>query len=202
MPGLEIKQENIGSFTKSLNRNIKIILEIGFGAGENLLNLIERDEESYFIGSEPYLNGLANFLLNLDKKYYKIVSIFKDDVRVLLFHLPKKFFNDIFILFPDPWPKKRHRKRKIINSENVNLILDKLKNNGNIYIATDVEKYFFEMLDIFSKLKNVSIVNKENYRVKPDLIISTRYEKKATMRKKQPFYLVVKKNVDKREKIF
>ena len=202
LPELEINQENIDSFIKSSVRKKKIVLEIGFGAGENLLNLIKSDEEAYFIGCEPYLNGLANFLIHLDKKYYKIVKVFKDDVRVLLFHLPNDFFNNIFILYPDPWPKERHKKRKIINNENIKLILDKLKNNGKIYIATDVEKYFIEMIDVFKKFNNISILNNKNYRSKPDLIISTRYEKKAIARKKQPFFLVVKKNLDKREKIF
>ena len=116
--------------------------------------MIASDEESYYIGCEPYLNGLTNFLVNLDTKYYEIVKVFKDDVRVLLQHVPNSFFNNIFILFPDPWPKERHRKRKIINKENVELIVDKLKNKGRIYLATDVEKYFFEMVDVLKKKKN------------------------------------------------
>ena len=189
-------------FIASLKDKKKIILEVGFGSGENLLNMINSEQKAYFIGCEPYLNGLAHFLSELDKKYYEVVKVFKDDVRLLLFHLPNNILNDIFILFPDPWPKERHRKRKIINKENVKLIVDKLKNKGKIYIATDVEKYFMEMLGIFNKLENISIINKENYRSKTDLLVSTRYEKKAFIRKKQPFFLVVKKNLDKREKIF
>ena len=202
MPDLELTQGNINSYIVNLKSKKQKILEVGFGDGENLLNMIKNDEESYFIGCEPYLNGLANFLSSLDKKYYEKVKVFKDDARVLLFQLPNDFFNYIFILFPDPWPKEKHRKRKMINEENAKLIVDKLKNRGKIYIATDVEKYFFEIIDVFHKLKSISIMNKNNYRSKPDFIISTRYEKKAIERKKQPFFLVVKKNLDKREKIF
>ena len=196
MPKLEITQDNIDELIKSLKRKKKIVLEVGFGGGENLLNMIEADEKSFYIGCEPYLNGMTNFLINLDAKYYEIVKVFKDDVRVLLYYVPKSFFNNIFILFPDPWPKERHRKRKIINKENVELIVDKLKNKGKVYLATDVEKYFFEMVDVFNKFKNICIINKENFRLRPNLIVSTRYERKAIAKNKEPFFLVVKKNLD------
>jgi release factor glutamine methyltransferase len=196
LPKLEITQDNIDELVDVLKKKKKIVLEVGFGGGENLLNMIEGDEESYYIGCEPYLNGMTNFLTNLDTKYYKIVKVFRDDVRVLLHYVPKSFFNNIFILFPDPWPKERHRKRKMINKENAELIVDKLKNKGKIYLATDVEKYFFEMVDVFNKLKNVCIINKENFRLRPNLIISTRYERKAIEKKEQAFFLVVKKNLD------
>ena len=195
MPKLEITQDNIDELIDVLKKK-KIALEVGFGGGENLLNMIEGDQGSYYIGCEPYLNGMTNFLTNLDTKYYKIVKVFRDDVRVLLLYVPKSFFNKIFILFPDPWPKERHRKRKMVNKENVELILDKLKNKGKVYLATDVEKYFFEMVDVFNKLQNVCIINKENFRLRPNSIVSTRYERKAIEKKKQPFFLVVKKNLD------
>ena len=193
---MEITKNNIDELIESLKRKKKIVLEVGFGGGENLLNMIASDEESYYIGCEPYLNGLTNFLVNLDTKYYEIVKVFKDDVRLLLHYVPNSFFNNIFILFPDPWPKERHRKRKMINKENAKLIIDKLKNKGKVYLATDVEKYFFEMVEVFNKLKNVCISNKDNFRLRPNLIVSTRYERKAIDKKKQPFFLVVKKNLD------
>ncbi|MDA9654876.1 hypothetical protein N9T15_00290 [Pelagibacteraceae bacterium] len=196
MPELEITQDNIDEMLESLKVKKKIVLEVGFGGGENLLNMIEGDEESYYIGCEPYLNGMTNFLINLDKKYYEIVKVFKNDVRVLLYHAPKSFFNNIFILFPDPWPKQRHRKRKMINKENAELLVDKLKNKGKVYLATDVEKYFFEMVDVFNNLQNVCIINKDNFRLRPNLIVSTRYERKAIEKKNQPFFLVIKKNLD------
>ena len=94
---MEITEDNIDKLIESLKRKKKIVLEVGFGGGENLLNMIERDEESYYIGCEPYLNGMTNFLINLDTKYYEIVKVFKDDVRVLLHHVPKSFFSNIFI---------------------------------------------------------------------------------------------------------
>ena len=196
MPQLEITQDNIDELIEGLKQKEKIVLEVGFGGGENLLNMIESDQGSYYIGCEPYLNGMTNFLINLDTKYYEIVKVFRDDVRILLHYVPKKFFNNIFILFPDPWPKERHRKRKMINKENAELIIDKLKNKGKVYLATDVEKYFFEMVEVFNKLKNVCIINKENFRLRPNLIISTRYERKAIEKKACSFFLVVKKNLD------
>jgi release factor glutamine methyltransferase len=196
LPELEITQENVDVLIESLKGQKKIVLEIGFGGGENLLNLIKADKESYYIGCEPYLNGLTNFLIKLDTKDYERVKVFKEDVRNLLLYVPNCFFDNIFILFPDPWPKERHRKRKMINKENAKLIIDKLKNKGKIYLATDVEKYFFEMLDVFNRLKNIYIINKENFKLRPDSIVSTRYEKKAIEKNSQPFFLVIKKNLD------
>lgn len=196
LPELEITQGNIDAIIEGLRKKKKIVLEIGFGGGENLLNMIRENEEYFYIGCEPYLNGLANFLINLDTKYYDIVKVFKDDVRVLLSHAPDNFFDKIIILFPDPWPKERHRKRKMINKENAELIVGKLKNKGKIYLATDVKKYFLEMVDVFNRLKNVYITNKENFRLRPDPIVSTRYEKKAIEKDSKPFFLVVKKNLD------
>tara|TARA_E500000178_G_C16872809_1_gene685249 strand:+ start:170 stop:751 length:582 start_codon:yes stop_codon:yes gene_type:complete len=184
-------------FEKVNNENIKVSLEIGFGSGENLLNLISKNEERfYFIGCEPYLNGMASFLGNLKEKDYFKVRVFKNDVRELISICPKEILSEIFILFPDPWPKSRHEKRRIINYENITLLLSCLKPNGKIYIATDVKNYFDSIKYLFKRLKNVKILNKSSLSFKPINIISTRYEKKALADKKKPFYIEVKKILD------
>lgn len=99
-------------------------------------------------------------------------------------------------MYPDPWPKARHKKRRIINNENLNLFLSKLKVNGKIFIATDVKNYFDYIHNLFERKMNIEIVNINNFYLRPKNIISTRYEKKALNKKIKPLYLEAKKILD------
>ena len=172
-------------------------MEIGFGSGENLLNLINMSENNRsFIGCEPYLNGLASFISDLEKEKYEKVKLYKYDVRKLLTKLSKKIFDEIFILYPDPWPKTRHKKRRLINYDNLNLFLSKLKINGRIYVATDVKDYFDSINNLFEANSNLKIINSNSFHTRPKKILCTRYEKKAIRNKIKPLYLEVKKILD------
>lgn len=99
-------------------------------------------------------------------------------------------------MYPDPWPKVRHKKRRIINNDNLNLFLSKLKINGKIFVATDVKAYFDFIHNLFERKVNLKIININNFDLRPKKIISTRYEKKAISKKIKPLYLEVKKILD------
>ena len=142
------------------------------------------------------MNGLVSFITNLEVEKYKKIRLFRRDVRELLSHLSKETLDEIFILYPDPWPKARHEKRRILNKENLNLILSKLKINGKIFIATDVKNYFVSIYKLFESNVDVKIINRNNFYLRPNKIISTRYEKKALSKKIKPLYLEVKKILD------
>ena len=192
-----MNEKNIEEYIKEIIKiKPSIYLEIGFGSGENLLNIINKQQDSFFIGCEPYLNGLTTFINKLQKKYYERVRLFRNDVRVLLDYLPNNFFDKIIILFPDPWPKLRHEKRRLLNEANIKLIIRTLKKNGKLYVATDVKDYFFSIMKNFDNLNSTVIVNKENYLIKPRLITNTRYMEKTSIVNKNPFYLKVKKILD------
>ena len=154
------------------------------------------EKNKIFIGCEPYLNGLASFISNLHVENYKKIRLFKSDIRELLSNLSKQIFDEIFILYPDPWPKARHEKRRILNKENLNLFLSKLKINGKIFIATDVTNYFDSIYKLLKNNVNVKIINLNNFYLRPKKIISTRYEKKALSKNIKPLYLEVKKILD------
>lgn len=158
--------------------------------------LNNNDSDKNFIGCEPYLNGLASFICKLEEKNYSKIKLYKNDIRELLFSFSKKIFNEIFILYPDPWPKARHEKRRIINNENINLFLSRLKINGKIFIATDVENYFVSIQKLFKSEETIKIINTHSFDVRPKNIIITRYEKKALNKGRMPFYLEVKKILD------
>tara|TARA_X000000950_G_scaffold270213_1_gene349753 strand:- start:1118 stop:1537 length:420 start_codon:yes stop_codon:yes gene_type:complete len=139
---------------------------------------------------------LASFISNLHVENYKKIRLFKSDIRELLSNLSKQIFDEIFILYPDPWPKARHEKRRMLNKENLNLFLSKLKTNGKIFIATDVKNYFDSIYKLLENNVNVKIINLNNFYLRPKKIISTRYEKKALIKKIKPLYLEVKKILD------
>jgi tRNA (guanine-N7-)-methyltransferase len=139
---------------------------------------------------------LASFISNLEVEKYKKIKLFKSDIRELFLHLSKQIFDEIFILYPDPWPKARHEKRRILNRENLSLLLSNLKINGKIFIATDVKKYFDSIYKLFESNVNVKIINFNNFYLRPKKIIITRYEKKALSNKVRPLYLEVKKILD------
>ena len=198
LPELELNEKNINGYILEISKKkINVSLEIGFGSGENLLNLINiAENDRIFIGCEPYLNGLASFISNLELEKYAKIRLFKNDIRELLLHLSKQIFDEIFILYPDPWPKARHEKRRILNKENLNLFLSKLKVNGKIFIATDVKNYFDSIYKLFESNVNVKIINNNDFYSRPRKIISTRYEKKALSKNIKPLYLEIKKILD------
>ena len=132
----------------------------------------------------------------MDVENYEKVRLFNSDVKELLSYVSKQIFDEIFILYPDPWPKSRHKKRRILNKENLNLFLSNLKINGKVFIATDVKNYFDSIYKLFESNVNVKIINLNNIYLRPKKIIITRYEKKALSKKIKPLYLEVKKIMD------
>ena len=139
---------------------------------------------------------MASFISNLQVEKYDKIRLFKSDIRELLSHLSKQIFDEIFILYPDPWPKARHEKRRILNKENLDLFLSKLKINGKVFIATDVKNYFDSIYKLFENNVKIKIINFNNFYLRPKKIISTRYEKKALSKKIKPLYLEAKKILD------
>lgn len=134
----------------------QICLEIGFGNGEHLAGQALRNPENGYIGAEVFKNGVANLLSiitgikegdNLPEKiellpeYKDNIRIFSDDIRLLFKQIPDNFLDKIFVLFPDPWPKKRHADRRFINQENLKEISRILKKGGILRVATDHKIY-------------------------------------------------------------
>ncbi len=125
-------------------------LEVGFGGGEHLLSMAQKYPNVGIIGCEPYVNGVAMLLPRLVKKNLENVRLFMDDARILFEVLPDLSISKLFLLFPDPWPKKRHRRRRFINKENIELLKRILKIDALIYIATDVNEYSRYVLETFN----------------------------------------------------
>ena len=112
-------------------------LEIGFGGGEHLAAQAGRHPGVGFIGCEPYVNGVAQLLVRVRDQKLSNVRVFADDAHRLLAVLPDRSLARIFLLFPDPWPKRRHHKRRFIRPETVAFFARLLVAGGELRVATD-----------------------------------------------------------------
>lgn len=167
------------------------ILEVGFGAGEHLREIATAEPKKIVIGAEPFVNGVAALLsaicddTNKIMDEYRNIRIWPDDVRLLL-NQHKFQFNEIWILHPDPWPKARHEKRRLLSSDFLNLLSENLSDDGKIIIGTDHWEYYDWILNQISQTK---LKQK-----KSDIeIIKTRYQSKNMAHTTEPKYIVLGK---------
>ena len=165
-------------------------LEIGFGTGEKLLESAINYPDKLFIGIEYYKKGIAQLLLNNEKYKLKNIRLFYGDAFDYLKLLKTNFLDEVLIMFPDPWPKKRHWKRRIINNASVSEISRSLKSNGRVLFYTDdkgiafwgLRHFIFNNNFIWAIDKPLDCKNRNssNY--------VTKYEHKALENNIQPYY--------------
>jgi tRNA (guanine-N7-)-methyltransferase len=116
-------------------------LEIGFGGGEHLLARAAAEPRTGFIGAEPFINGIAKAVSGIVEASLRNVRLHTDDAALLLDWLPPASLTEVDLLYPDPWPKKRHWKRRFVSPENLARIARVLKPGGLFRFASDVESY-------------------------------------------------------------
>ena len=165
----------------------KISCEIGFGFGDFLFEKAKMNQEQLFLGCEPHLNGVVNLLAKLEIEPLKNIKISREDARILLTKFPMNFFDELYILFPDPWPKIKHFKRRLIDVECLDFIADKLKIGGKLTIATDHDSYKTWILVAILKSSklNWEATSKHDWQKFPDDWITTKYQKKALTENRQ-----------------
>ena len=154
----------------------KIILEIGFGMGDTTAKIAENFKDTNFIGIEVHSPGVGNLLNRINEKEIKNLKIIQHDaVEVLEYMVPKFSLDGVHIFFPDPWHKKKHNKRRLIQSNFIEKIGHRIKKNGYIHISTDWEDYALSILDAFKVTDNFLLKTGEFF-VKPDYRPNTKYE--------------------------
>ena len=173
-------------------------LEVGFGNGEHINWQLEKNPNIAFFCSEPYLNGTANFLASLKEENYERIRILMEDGESLLNLLPSASISKTFILFPDPWPKKKHQKRRFINNHIIQKLSRVMKSNGELRIATDSSSYCAWILHFVLKSEEFvwQAKCKKDFLSKPEDWPMTRYEKKAILSGKSPIYLIFRKKIN------
>lgn len=188
-------------FTESFDKHI---LEIGFGGGEHIAMQSSIHQDTGFIGAEVFLNGIASLLAHLTgyeggekltEDRVDNVRIYPDDVRKILPLFKDKSFDKVYLLFPDPWPKYRHRERRFVNHIYVNEISRMLKSGGEFICASDDMTYIKWALSIMNERADFDIkwTKSEEYFTRPEGWVATRYETKALNQGKKPVYLVFKR---------
>lgn len=164
-------------------------IEIGFGQGEHLLMQAKANAEDGFIGCEPFVNGVAACLKEIEKEKISNIRIFNDDALKLFEKLPPASIDALYVLFPDPWPKKKHHKRRIISSENLKIFKEKLKQGATVLFATDHKAYFDVMLDVLQKEPHFQIKNIDHFSREPLLWTKTKYQHKTSKEGRPPQFI-------------
>ena len=119
----------------------EIILEIGFGNGENLVNLAQENPRNLYIGSEVYLAGIGQILGAIRDNELTNIRLIIGDIRLFLDEINQPIFDAVLIICPDPWPKLKHHKRRMINSDFLDLTHKVLKMSGHLFMSTDWKNY-------------------------------------------------------------
>jgi len=116
-------------------------LEIGFGGGEHLVHRALENPDIGFIGVEPFLNGMAKLVVEIEARRLTNIRVFDQDATLLLRGMPAASLDEIALLYPDPWPKRRQRKRRFVSLESLALIARALKPGGLFRFASDIDDY-------------------------------------------------------------
>lgn len=142
--------QEVEDFSKHFD---KCYLEIGFGNAENIIFQAINNPSYLFIGSEVYMSGIGTLVSSIKENNISNIKIFSDDIRLLLDQSPKKVFDSVIIICPDPWPKEKHHKRRLINKSFLKMVYDFMKDDSNVYISTDWENYAESISELFVKNK-------------------------------------------------
>lgn len=179
-------------FTKSYG---EYWLEIGFGTGEHVAALMRTYPNRAFIAAEPFINGMGAFLYEIRDDPHDNVRIWQDDGIVLVDGLADACLDGIYILNPDPWPKKRHYKRRIINRENLDRFARILKPGGQLILTTDVDDLanWMTIQTINHAAFIWQVESVADWRIPPNDWIATKYESKGIAAGRKQVYLQFKR---------
>jgi tRNA (guanine-N7-)-methyltransferase len=166
-------------------------LEIGFGGGEHLIWQAAHNPRALLIGCEPFMDGVGKVLDAVETQRLGNIRIHPDDARAVLRWLAPESIDRAFILFPDPWPKMRHRKRRLINSETVAELARVVRPGGELRLGTDIGDYATQMLEVVlaSGAFDWQASQPVDWRERPADWPPTRYEQKAGREGRRCAYL-------------
>ena len=178
-----------------LNSQEYVVLEIGFGDGENLINSARINPNFFYIGADPFLNTTAKCLSKILQYNIKNIVIWPDDIRKILKFIPNNSISEIKILFPDPWPKKKHRNRRLIQNKFIETIYPIIKHQVTITISTDHDLLKNWVLQKFQNYTEFELLveSSDDWRFRPRDCFQTKYELKSINQQKNPCWFVFKK---------
>lgn len=211
LPELQINQNTVFKTDSLFGAPVKsVCLEIGFGNGEHIAGQALNNPDTGFIGAEVFKNGVANLLSlltgikegsDLPEKITLLpgrvdnIRIYDDDIRLLFARLPDNFLDKVFLLFPDPWPKKRHALRRFVNPDNLKEIARILKPGGLFRVATDHPVYKSWTLRQMRQNRDFrwTAACGNDWKHAPADWVETKYQRKAINEGRRPVFLDFKR---------
>jgi tRNA (guanine-N7-)-methyltransferase len=178
--GLEIGAQPL-ELDAVFGRQARRCLEIGFGAGEVIGSLAQMNPETDYLGIEVHRSGVGRLLLQADQAGAgNLRVICQDAVEVLRHHIADESFDEILVFFPDPWHKKRHHKRRLIDAAFALLAATKLRADGILRLATDWQDYAEQMLAVCNGCDALKTLSPDHgYVARPDFRLPTRFERRG-----------------------
>ena len=178
--GLDFKHEVI-DLPSMFHRTAPKILDIGSGMGETLISLADRHPENDYLAIEVHRPGVGSLIRHaMDKGLHNIRIINQDVIDVIQFQLTDNCLDEVYIFFPDPWPKKRHHKRRLVNPEFIKRLKAKLKLNARMYLATDWEDLAQHILTVCDADPGlINIAGNGNFTPRPAWRPQTKFERRG-----------------------
>jgi len=180
---------SINDIESESNSFKSIVIEIGFGDGENILTIAKENPDTLFIGSEVYLSGIGSLIGKIKDNNLSNIRIYNNDARVLLDTIKTPIFDNMLIICPDPWQKARHHKRRLINHSFLELARKSLKVNGGLYISTDWKDYAEGILEAINQVEGYIVLETQLFE---DLPV-TRFQARAIKEDREIFKFNLKK---------
>jgi len=173
--------EGLLDLDEIFNRQAIRILEIGFGNGASLIDMAEHNPEKDYFGIEVHRPGVGNLLLQMEEREVSNVRVSHDDaIEVLEQQIPEQSLDSVYLFFPDPWHKRNHHKRRIVQNSFAQTIRQKLKPGGILHMATDWKDYARHMMSVLSQTEGFeNIAGAGNYIDRPDYRSLTKFEQRG-----------------------
>ncbi len=180
-PEYGLEKSDLSDLDNVFGRKAPRFMEIGCGTGDAIISLARENPDNDYIGIEVYLPGLGSILQAIEKYQLTNVRLLRNDAMECLRQtMPDRSLDGVMVFFPDPWPKKRHNKRRLIQPKFLSLIAKKLKRNGRLFIGTDWQDYADHIIEITADHPELSnLAGAEVYAPRPAWRPLTRYEKRA-----------------------
>jgi tRNA (guanine-N7-)-methyltransferase len=170
-------------------------LEVGFGGGEHMVHQATQNPDVQFLGCEPYINGVGMLLGKIRKEGVKNITLHAGDARDVMDILPDGSIDRAFLLYPDPWPKKRHHRRRFVTPEHLDPLARCLKAGAIFRVATDIEDYVRQTMEQMMARTDFEWLAEgpNDWRIAWPDWYSTRYEQKALREGRTPHYMTFRK---------
>ena len=194
---IELKEKFIIDETKHLDNfwvKSQSALDIGFGAGETTIHIAKSNPDMFVLGAEVYLSGVGSLLSRTEEEGADNIRVVNGDIVPFLEHkVADECFNLILLFYPDPWPKRKHHKRRLLKQDFIDLLNKKLKAEGILYFKTDWAHYFQSVRKLFEDNKDWKLLKKQELERYLIDLPQTSFEKKALKSGEELHELVFKK---------